>query len=216
MILLGRCKVNIFSKFRFKKKYFAFFAIVPLLAVTAVISVPCPVCNGTGAVNSLPNTEMVSILEMDFEQTLGSGVPCGAYIVYKYNISIKLLNEASENAEGWLEILLINTRQEEGSNILDTQYVQINIPAEAVVTNEYNVSFGTVMVFQEGLEVRAEVVEGNVPDLICDGTGRISVNTWPLINGFKEHFSEVVQETQPYHPPEFIDWEEFMRNFFNQ
>ena len=208
--------MNILRNFRFKKKYFTFLTIVPLLAITAVISVPCPVCDGTGVVNSLPNTEMVSILELDSEKLLGSGVPCGAYIVYKYKVSIKLLNEASENAQGWLEILLVNTNLEEGNNLLDTQYVQINIPAEAVVTNKYDVSFGTVMVFQEGLDVRAEVVEGNVPDLICDGTGRISVNTWPLINGFKEHFSEVVQESQPYHPPEFIDWEEFMRNFFNQ
>ena len=208
--------MNVSNKFRSNKKYFAFLAIVPLLAVTAVISVPCPVCNGTGVVNSLPNTEMVSILEIDSEQLLGSGVPCGAYIVYKYDVAIKLLNESLENAEGWLEILLINTNLEEGNNILDRQYVQINIPAEVVVTNEYIVSFGTVLVFQEGLEVRAEVVVGNVPDLICDGTGSISVNTWPLINGFKEHFSEVVQEAQPYNPPEFIDWEEFQRNFFNQ
>lgn len=207
--------VNIPNNFRFKKKYFAFLTIVPLLAVTAVISVPCPVCDGTGVVNSLPNTEMVSILEIDSEQLLGSGVPCGAYIVYKYDVAIKLLNESLENAEGWLEILLINTNKED-NNILDTQYVQINIPAEAVVSNAYVVSFGTVMVFQEGLEVQAEVVEGNVPDLICDGTGSIPVNTWPLINGFKEHFTEVVQEAQPYNPPKFIDWEEFMRNFFNQ
>lgn len=216
MINMGRCMVNIPNNFRFKKKYFAFLTIVPLLAVTAVVSVPCPVCDGTGVINSLPTTEMVSILEMDSEQLLGSGVPCGAYIVYKYNVSIKLLNEALENAEGWLMILLVNTNLEEGNNILDTQYVQINIPAEAVVSNEYIVSFGTVMVFQEGLEVRAEVVEGNVPCLICDGTGSISLNTWPLINGFKEHFSEVVQEAQPYNPPEFIDWEEFQRSFFNQ
>lgn len=208
--------MNIPNNLRFKKKYFAFLTIVPLLAVTAVISVPCPVCDGTGVVNSLPNTEMVSILEIDSEQLLGSGVPCGAYIVYKYGVDIKLLNESLENAEGWLEILLVNTNLEEGNNILDRQYVQINIPAEAVVTNKYMVSFGTVMVFQEGLEVRAEVVEGNVPDLICDGTGSIPVNTWPLINGFKEHFTEVVQEAQPYNPPKFIDWEEFMRNFFNQ
>jgi len=208
--------VNILNIFRFKKKYFAFLTIVPLLAITAMITVPCPVCDGTGIVNSLPNTEMVSILEIDTDQLLGSGVPCGAYIVYKYDVAIKLLNEGTENAEGWLEIRLINTNLKEGNNILDTQYVQINIPAEAVVNNEYVVSFGTVMVFQEGLEVQAEVVEGNVPDLICDGTGSISLNTWPLINGFKEHFAEVVQETQPYNPPQFIDWEEFMRGFFNQ
>jgi len=208
--------VNIPKNFRFKKKYLAFLTIVPLLAVTAVVSVPCPVCDGTGVVNSLPNTEMVFILEMDSEELQGSGDVCGPYIVYKYNVAIKLLNEALENAEGWLEMLLVNTMQEEGNHILDTQYVQFNIPAEVVVSNEYVVSFGTVLVFQEGLEVRAEVVVGNVPDIICDGTGSISVNTWPLINGFKEHFTEVVQETQPYNPPEFIDWEEFQRNFFNR
>jgi hypothetical protein len=208
--------VNILSNIRVKKRYFAFLTVVPLLAVTAIVSVPCPVCDGSGTVNSLPNTDMVSILELDSKQLLGSGVPCGAYIVYKYGIEMQLLNESAENADGWLEIILINSRQEEGSNILDTQYVQINIPPETVVRNEYEVSFGTVMVFQEGLEVRAEVVEGNVPDIICDGTGSISLNTWPLVNGFKDHFVEVVQETQPYNPPDFIDWEEFMSNFFNQ
>lgn len=207
--------VNILNILRFKKKYFAFLTVVPLLAITAMITVPCPVCDGTGVVNSLPDTEMVSILEIDADQLLGSGVPCGAYIVYKYGVAIRLLNEGSENAEGWLEIRLINANNVDNP-ILDTQYVQINIPAEAVVSNEYVVSFGTVLVFQEGLEVQAEVVEGNVPDLICDGTGRISLNTWPLINGFKEQFTVVVQETQPYNPPQFIDWEEFMKGFFNQ
>lgn len=207
--------VNILNILRFKKKYFAFLTVVPLLAITAMITVPCPVCDGTGVVNSLPDTEMVSILEIDADQLLGSGVPCGAYIVYKYGVAIRLLNEGPENAEGWLEIRLINANNVDNP-ILDTQYVQINIPAEAVVSNEYVVSFGTVLVFQEGLEVQAEVVEGNVPDLICDGTGRISLNTWPLINGFKEQFTVVVQETQPYNPPQFIDWEEFMKGFFNQ
>ncbi len=208
--------MNKINNLKFQKKYLAFFAVVPILTITAFISVPCPVCEGTGVVNSLPNTEMVSILEVDYQQTLGSGVPCGAYIVYKYNIKIKFLNEASETADGWVKILLINSQLAEGNNILDTQYVQISIPAEAVANNQYDVSFGTVMVFQEGLVVRAEVVEGNIPDFICDGTGTISVNTWPLINGFKDHFNEIVQESQPYHPPEFIDWEEFMSNFFNQ
>lgn len=207
--------VSILNILRFKKKYFAFLTVVPLLAITAMITVPCPVCDGTGVVNSLPNTEMVSILEINTDQLLGSGIPCGAYIVYKYGVAIRLLNESPESAEGWLEIRLINSNNVDNP-ILDTQYVQINIPAEAVVNNEYVVSFGTVMVFQEGLEVQAEVVEGNVPDLICDGTGRISLNTWPLISGFKEHFTVVVQETQPYNPPQFIDWEEFMRGFFNQ
>lgn len=207
--------VNILNILRFKKKYFAFLTVVPLLAITAMITVTCPVCGGTGVVNSLPDTEMVSILEIDADQLLGSGVPCGAYIVYKYGVTVRLLNEGPENAEGWLEIRLINANNVDNP-ILDTQYVQINIPAKAVVNNEYVVSFGTVLVFQEGLEIQAEVVEGNVPDLICDGTGRISLNTWPLINGFKEQFTVVVQETQPYNPPQFIDWEEFMKGFFNQ
>ncbi len=202
--------------YRFNKKFCAFLAIVPLLAITAVVPVPCPVCNGTGVVNSLPNSEMVSILEINSKELQGSGNVCGGYIVYKYSATVKLLNEASENAEGWIEMKLVNTRSAEGGNVLDTQYVQFGIPGKAVLTNKYDVYFGTVLVFQEGLTVRAEVVEGNVPDYVCGGTGRISVNTWPLINGFKGHFTQVVQELEPYNPPVVIDWEEFQKNFFNQ
>jgi len=193
-------------KSKLKANVVVFFAVVPLLLVTALVTVPCPVCDGTGSVNTTPNTDKVSILEMDSQEQPATRNACGVYTVYKYDVTIKLLNEGSEDAVGWLKMVLVNTLQAEGRNILDTQYVQMNVPAKSVVSNTYTVVFGIGLDLPH-TEVRAEVVVGNVPDAACNGTGRIPMNALPFVNGLKDTFKDIVRVEQAYKPPVSIDWE---------
>jgi len=39
------------KRFRFQKKYMAFFTVVPLLVLTGLIQMECPVCEGSGYVS---------------------------------------------------------------------------------------------------------------------------------------------------------------------
>jgi hypothetical protein len=54
---------NLFGKIKlkFQKKYLAFFTLVPILAATAFIQVPCPVCGGTAI---FPTPHAPSIYDM--------------------------------------------------------------------------------------------------------------------------------------------------------
>lgn len=201
-------------KSRLKVKFVAFFAVVPILIVTALVTVPCPVCDGTGSINSTPNTDKVSILEMDSQEQMATRYVCGAYIIYKYDVVIKLLNEGSENAVGWLKMVLVNPLQAEGRNILDTQYVQMDVPAKTVLSTTYTVVFGSGLDLPH-TEVRAEVVVGNVPDTTCNGTGRIPMNASPFVNGLKDTFKDIVRVEQAYKPPVSIDWEDYVSTFRN-
>jgi hypothetical protein len=202
-------------KLLFRPKVIAFFTIAPLLLVTAVVKVPCPVCSGSGIVNSTPSMDRVSILEIESEEQQVLREACSIFIVYKYSITLRLLNDGTENAKGWLKMVLVNTAKEEGHNIIDTQYVQIDIPAETVVNNAYVAVFGSgTGEVSRSTKVRAQVITGNVPDITCNGTGRIPLNAWPFVNSLKTHFNEIVRTTQPYTPPLHIDWS--LYKSFNQ
>jgi len=169
---------------------------------------------GTGFINSTPGMERISILEINSQVQKVQRDACTAYTVYRYDVTLRLLNDGAENGAGWLKMLLVDTTKEEGHNIIDTQYVQVDVPAQTVVNNAYKVVFGSGLDQPGRTEVRAEVVVGSVPDSICNGTGRIALNTWPFVNGLKAHFIETVRTTELYTPPPAIDWEKYV--FFNQ
>jgi hypothetical protein len=205
-----------FARIKTKTAVIAFFSVVPVLVVTALITAPCPVCNGTGQVNSTPGTEHVSILEFDYFEQQVQRDTCGVYIVFRYGASMSLLNEGEEDVDAWFQLTLFDMAREEPNNIVDTQYLQIHIPAKRVVNNSFSVVFGTGSDDPRRTEVRAEVVMGGVPDKTCNGTGRVSLNAWPFINALKTSFAEVIREVNPYHPPVAMDWAEYMELFFNE
>lgn len=193
----------------------AFFTITSFLLMTAVIKVSCPVCGGSGFVNSTPGMDQVSILETTSQQRQVLRDACNVFILFRYDVTLRLLNDGEENAKGWLKMILVNTSKEEGHNKVDAQYVQIDIPTKTVVNNIYTVVFGSGLVeVPLSTEVRAEVITGNVSDPTCNGTGRISLNTWPFVSTLKTQLKEAVLTTEVYTPPLHINWSDY--KFFNQ
>jgi hypothetical protein len=194
------------SKLRFGKKYIAFLTIVPLLVVTAMINVECPVCGGTGSVVSLPAMENVEILSMESKEIEITRDACGTYMIYRYDVSFSVFNDGKEDAEGWLKL---NLRELIHGNILDTQFVAIIVPGETIYNVTYNVWFGTGLDVSEKTQVEAEVVIGDVPCSVSNGTGKISLNTFLLVNSLKDTYNKIVKEEVQYNPPEDIDWEDY-------
>jgi len=204
------------GKSRVKTGVIAFFAVIPLLLVTAVVPATCPVCNGTGVVNSTPGAENISIQKFDYYEQQVKRDTCGVYIVFKYGVSISLLNESEADVDAWFLMTLVDITKEEGHNTVDTQYIQVHVPAKAVVNDSFSVVFGTGLDEPGRTQVRGEIVVGGVPDATCSGTGHVSLNAWPFVSALKSSFNKVVREVNPYHPPVAIDWAEYMETFFDE
>jgi hypothetical protein len=139
---------------------------------------------------------------------------CGLYLLYKYDVPISLVNESTEDAQGWLKMVLTDTLMD---RMIDEQFVEIEIAGLTALDTKYTVWFGSSLGTNTGiietsgqLEVKVEVVIGDIPDLVCNGTGKIPLNTLFFVNGLKDTFSSIVRDEQTYHPPKQVDWEDFI------
>lgn len=185
-------------RFRFQKKYIAFLTIIPLLAVTSLFQVECPVCEGTGYMESMPAMEHVEITNAESEELYVTREICELFIAYKYNIILILKNNGPEDVEGWVKLVL---KEYAKGRVMDIQYLSVAIPGESAIEATYTVWFGTGLDVPGRTDVFAEVVTGEIPDETCSGGGKVSLNTWLLVNGFKDKFKEVVRVHHEYKPP---------------
>ena len=196
--------------FRFQNKYIAFLTVVPLLVVTALVNVDCPICHGQGSVNSLPSMENVQIVESKSKEKYVTRDTCGLYNLYQYDIILSLVNVGRDTAEGWLKMTLKDTLNDK---VLDAQYVAIEILGETLLDATYTVWFGSGLDQSEQTAVDVKVVVGAVPDIVCNGTGKIPLNTLFFVNGLKDTLDDIVRVEHAYKPPKFIDWGSF--SFFD-
>ena len=195
-------------KFKLQKKHVAFFTIVPLLVATAFIKVPCPVCRATGGIES---SNMRWVSTSDIKATSG-GVYlafCGVYRIYITDISLTLLNNSAEDANGYLSLILLDYTT---GQVLDNQYVVVNVPANKQVNIVHNIFFQTNVDDPQTVKVNAKVVASNIPDKACNGTGYVTMNAWPLFTAMKNRVTgaQQVSVVDPVFQPFFLppeDWD---------
>jgi hypothetical protein len=195
--------MNLPVSFRFQKKYLAFFTVVPLLIVTTFVQVNCPVCDGSGIVSNSLGMEKVEIVEIESEEIGTMYHACGMFLMYGYKVNITLKNVGGEDAIGWLKMVLIDF--EEGVPT-DNRYTVVEVPAESAWEYEFSVWFQSNHDEKRVTEVQAAILTGEVPDETCDGTGKIAMNTYPLINNLKDQFQELYRAEVPWVPPAFWEW----------
>lgn len=188
------------GKYRFQKKYVAFLTIVPLIAATSLIQVDDPVCGGTGLLSSSPEMANVEITSSESRELYVTREICEQFIAYKYEIALDLKNNGDVDAVGWIKLILKNITE---ITVIDIQYLWVAIPAQSALEANYTIWFGTGLDIPGTTEVNAEVVDGQIPDQVCGGTGKISLNTWLLAEAFKDNFSEVVRIYKEYTPPRY-------------
>jgi len=197
------------NKFKAQKKYIAFFTIVPMLIVTALIQMPCPVCEGTG---SISNTGMgeVRITNIKEEITGVYTVSCLATRVYITDIALTMQNDGAVDGNGYVSMVLIDYKK---GRVLDNQLVQVNVPSNMQVDAFYTIFFQVSIDDPKTIQVNAKVLSDDVPDEACDGKGGVALNSWPVFNILKDRFmdAQTLSTVKPVFQPLFLppeDWEE--------
>lgn len=194
------------DKLRLQKKHLAFFTIVPLLAITAFINVPCPVCHGDGQVSST-GMEEVYVTKIDASETASifrDG--CDSYRVHQYSVTLTLQNDADHDAGGYVNLVLVDYQS---GKKLDTQFIIVEVPAHTSVESTNIVYFMTTSVVDrpDTFDIQTEVLKSNVGCKTCSGTGRVALNTLALSQNLKDTFAAIQRVETPILPPLFIDSE---------
>jgi len=196
------------SKFKFQKKFLAFFTLVPLLVASAAVQVPCPVCQAEGDIYT-NNMRWVSVTDI---KATASGVYlawCGIYRIYPTDITLTLTNRSDVDATGYVNLVLVDYRN---GYVLANQYILVNVPAGKQVGGVYSVYFQTNVDDPQTVKVDARVVAGGVPCKACDGTAKVALNSLPFVSAMKNSAFKVEQQTEfvPLFQPLFIppeDWD---------
>jgi len=190
-------------RFRFQKKYLAFFTVVPLLLVTTFVDVDCPVCDGTGFVTNSLGMENVKIVDIESQEIGTMYHACGLFLMYGYEVSITLENQGDQDATGWLKMVLIDF--EEGKP-QDNQYTVVEVPANSAWEFKYSLWFQSNHDERKVTEVQAAILTGEVPDETCDGTGKVALNQYPLVSNLKNQFQQLYVAEVPWAPPQLWEW----------
>ena len=186
------------KKFLSNKKYLAFFTVIPLLSALSLIQVPCPVCDGTGVVDITPGMENVHVMQVDGEQRAAIQNICEMYTLFQYDVTVRLTNSSYQDVDGWLKLVL---RDYTKGTILDRQYVTVSIPAMSTADASFKAWFKTGIDVPATIEVHAEPVIDSIPDDACNGTGRLPLNVYLVVNNLKGSLKEVAREGQEFTPP---------------
>jgi hypothetical protein len=194
------------TRFNIQKKYLAFFTIVPLMAATAFVQVPCPVCGGTGGISS---TGMTGVVISDLQYTELSDTEmagCDSYRIYQYAISLVAQNGGEQDAGGYVQLFLINT---ETGQLLDKEFTVVEVASGMSVKSDFNMTFrvDTLLDKPNITEIQAQILTSDVPCKACDGKGRVALNSWPFLNSMKQSFITSERVATPYVPPLHVDTE---------
>jgi hypothetical protein len=186
-----------------QKKYLAFFIAVPIMLSTALIKLPCPVCEGKGLVSST-GMDGVEISDIQAEEYSTFLVGCDTYRVYQYNIVVTLVNSSEQDAGGYVSFILVSNTT---GQILDTQYAIAEVQHQTTAQINFSTYFqiDVTLNMPESTRVAAKVLSGDIKDKACDGTGRVSLNTWQLINSLKTTFIEQQRVATPYEQPLWVE-----------
>jgi hypothetical protein len=193
------------TKFKFQKKYVAFFTVVPLLAATALIKVPCPVCGGTGTVSST-GMDDVHITNLVSNEVSIFRAGCDTYRVYQYDITMTLENWGEHDAGGYVNLVLVDYQT---GRKLDTQFTVVEVPANSTVIHTTTTYFQMYASVDEANRtyVAAEVLTSEVPDTACNGTGKVALNNWMLSKSLKDTFVSTQRVPTPPIPPLWVETE---------
>jgi hypothetical protein len=197
--------MNITKKFSIQKKYFAFFMVVPLLTLTAMIKIDCPVCGGDGVISSAPAMENVTLTDIESREIDTIRDACTNFLMFNYDVEISLTNEGDEDAVGFVKMILLDFTE---GKVLGTQYTVVEVPGKTTLDVSYNLWFETGLDEKLKTVVNAVVITGEVPCITSNGTGKISLNSLPLVSQLKNSFQEISRDVKSFSSPAGWQWEE--------
>lgn len=187
---------------RLSKKCIGFIVVFPLLIVTSLVNVECPVCQGTCLVSSAPEMENVEIIDVKSEGQFGrvmQDMMLEKVPIYLFDVELLVVNNGPDATEGYVKLVLVNLEKGDEfapGSVIDTQYVTLEIPGETSLDVSYSIWFLSVWLLRP--KVYAEVVIDDVPDVTCNVTGKVPLNTWLLVNCFKDSLLKLGGEGVQY------------------
>jgi hypothetical protein len=170
------------SRFRPRRRHLAAGTVLSLLLFPSLITVRCPVCQACGYV-SRPHMEEVTITGVkSAEPSLLPAVEGEASHTeqtYAYELVVSALNQSASRARGYIRFTL--TDATDGTTLLEV-YGRLEMEGNTAREIPY-----TLLRDSEGESFRpavlkAEVALNDMPDIACQGSGRVSLMTWPLAN----------------------------------
>jgi len=199
--------VTLSIKPRLSKKCIAFTAIFPLLIVTSLVNAECPVCQGDGLVSSAPGMDNVVVIDFEskgpYAMPLMLMVPAGFVediSVLKdyhiYNVILTVVNNGPDDISGYVKFLLVDVTED---RVLLEGYRLLEIPGETSLDVPYTfLCKSTEDLSRLPTKFNAEVVTNDAPDVTCNGTGKTPLNSWLLVNVFKDSLLELGGEGVQY------------------
>ena len=199
-ITLGR------SRFTLQKKVMVFLGVVPLLLATALIQLPCPICNGDGEVSSTGMDEVTLATDPAFRVISTWLITCNTYRVYQVEVTLDLENNGPDDANGFVSLFLIDIAS---NKTMDAQNIIVSCKSHTKVSQTVLAHFGVAVVDdpQQAIHIHAVIRSGNVPCEACDGSGRVALNTWPYYNAIRDTFKQSQIIETPLLPPLRVDTE---------
>ncbi len=194
--------VKIIKKYRLPKKYIAFLTVIPLLVMTSIIQITCPVCSGTGHMNSTPGMENVELTNPQSKEIGITRDVCGAYIVYIYDIILPLQNHNTYTVEGYVKLMLREYRE---ARVMDVLYLPVRLLGETAMEITYRIGFTSGLAVEMQTKVEAEVMSGDFLDETCNGTGKLPLNAWVLARGLRDELREMSFTQNKLRPPFYIE-----------
>lgn len=211
----------LFIKHRFSKRCIAFLVVFPLLIVTSLVNVECPVCQGTGSVSYPLGMEKVKIISVYSEclplsedmRLMGEmNVEMhqfDALVMVPFHVELSVVNNGADEVKGYIKLTLVY----HAGNTITTenpQYVTLDIHGGATLGLIYDIPYGVKSAWFQSTEtedllrqqtsIDAELVINDAPDVICNGTGKIPLSSWLLVNAFKGRLLEIGGEGVEYKP----------------
>jgi hypothetical protein len=201
MAAISRFWSKLWQKGGAHKKYLAFFTIVPLLTLLAIIKVPCPICGGTGEISTTGMGE-VAIINVDSTLVDSHAIEgCVNYMIYTYNIALTLQNNSkTQEANGYVLLGLVDYKT---SKLLSTRYHLVTVPVAMQLQTVFSTVFMIGVDSPQTTNVTANILLSNAACDSCGGTGRVSLNNLPLLSSMKANFANVqkVQSIPVVQPP---------------
>jgi hypothetical protein len=79
--------------------------------------------------------------------------------------------------------------------------VVVEVPEQQALDLSFNIWFMVGATEPQRYEVKAMILDGQVPCVVCGGTGKVPLNSWLMDNALKNTFQELGRETRPFFVP---------------
>jgi len=189
------------TRFKWQKKFIAFFSIVPLLLATAFIQVKCPECQGAGQISSTGMQDVI-VVRLVYSTAINPIVGCNNYLAYSTDVNLTALNSGTENAHGYITLVLQDFST---GTVIATQDVTVAVSASSQAEYVFNVIFKVYIENPPVTKVVAQVENSNVPCNSCGGSGTVAINSWPFVYTMKDSLKASQRIENPWQAPIWME-----------